>query len=83
MQVEIDVSNIRDNIDVGGLKQPVIGQRKFSQNIRLRQGEISLVGGLNQNQDTRVLSGTAGLAQVPILGRLFSGESVEKLAASC
>lgn len=78
MQVEIDVSNIRDNIDVGGLKQPVIGQRKFSQNIRLRQGEISLVGGLSQNQDTRVLSGTAGLAQIPILGRLFSGESVER-----
>lgn len=77
MQVEIDVSNIRDNIDVGGLKQPVIGQRKFSQTIRLKQGEISLVGGLNQNQNTRVLSGTAGLAQIPVLGRLFSGESVE------
>lgn len=78
MQVEIDVSNIRDNIDVGGLRQPIIGQRKFSQTIRLKQGEISLVGGLNQNQDTRVLSGTAGLAQIPILGRLFSGESVER-----
>lgn len=78
MQVEIDVSNIRDNIDVGGLKQPVIGQRKFSQTIRLKQGEISLVGGLNQNQNTRVLSGTAGLAQIPVLGRLFSGESVER-----
>lgn len=78
MKVELDVSNIRDNIDVGGLKQPVIGQRKFTEDVRLRQGEISLVGGLTQDQDTRTLSGTAGLAQVPILGRLFSGESLQK-----
>jgi len=78
MQVEIDVSNIRDNIDIGGLKQPVIGQRKFSQTIRLKQGEISLVGGLSQIQNTRVMSGTAGLAQIPVLGRLFSSESVER-----
>jgi general secretion pathway protein D len=78
LQVEIDVSNIRERIDVGGLSQPVIGQRKFTHNIRLRSGEVSLLGGLRQDQDTKSVSGTPGVGSIPILGRLFSGESVEK-----
>lgn len=78
LQVEIDISNVRDRIDVGGLSQPVIGQRKLTQSVRLRQGEVSVVGGLMVDQDTRSLSGTPGLANIPILGRLFSGEAIEK-----
>jgi general secretion pathway protein D len=78
MQVEIDISNVRDRIDVGGLSQPVIGQRKFTHFVRLRQGEVSLLGGLMQNQDTRSFSGTPGPGHVPVLRRLFGGESVER-----
>ena len=78
MKVEVDITNIRDRIDVGGLSQPVIGQRKFTQDIRLRTGEVSLLGGLTQDQDTRTISGTPGLANIPWLRRLFSGESIEK-----
>jgi len=78
LQVEIDVSNIRDQIDVGGLTQPVIGQRKLSHNVRLRQGEMSILGGLVQDQDTKTMSGIPGIGQVPILGRLFSSESIER-----
>jgi general secretion pathway protein D len=78
MQIEIDISNVRDRIDVGGLSQPVIGQRKFTHFVRLRQGEVSLLGGLMQNQDTRSIAGTPGAASVPILRRLFSSESIER-----
>ncbi len=78
LQVEIDISNVRDRIDVGGLSQPVIGQRKFTHFVRLRQGEVSLLGGLMQNQDTRSISGTPGPGNIPILRRLFSGENIEK-----
>ncbi|MBM3788179.1 MAG: hypothetical protein FJW30_27890, partial [Acidobacteria bacterium] len=78
MKVEVDITNIRDRIDVGGLSQPVIGQRKFTQDIRLRTGEVSLLGGLTQDQDTRSVSGTPGLANIPWVKRLFSGESTEK-----
>jgi len=78
LKVEVDITNIRDRIDVGGLSQPVIGQRKFTQDIRLRTGEVSLLGGLTQDQDTRSVSGTPGVANIPWLRRLFSGESIEK-----
>jgi general secretion pathway protein D len=78
MQVDIDISNVRDTIDVGGLKQPIIGQRKLSHAVRLREGEVSLLGGLMQDQDTKTQSGVPGLGQIPILRRLFSSENIEK-----
>jgi len=78
MQVDIDVSNVRDQIDIGGLKQPVIGQRKLSHNVRLRQGEVSVLGGLLQDQDTKNISGVPGLGNLPGLSRVFAGESIDR-----
>jgi len=78
LQVEVDISNVRDRIDVGGLSQPVIGQRKLTHTVRMRQGEISLLGGLMQDQDTRSVSGVPGLGNLPIIRRLFAGESIEQ-----
>lgn len=78
LQVEFEISTIRERIDVGGLQQPVIGQRKVSHVIRLKEGEVTMIGGLMQSIQTRSRSGVAGLANIPVLGRLFSGEGVEK-----
>ena len=41
LQVEFEISNIRERIDVGGLQQPVIGQRKVSHIIRVKEGEVT------------------------------------------
>lgn len=78
LQVEFEISTIRERIDVGGLQQPVIGQRKVSHVIRLKEGEVTMIGGLMQSIQTRTRSGVAGLANVPILGWFFSGEGTEK-----
>lgn len=78
LHVELDISQVRDRIDIGGISQPVVGQRKVIHDIRLREGEVSLLGGLVQTQETRAVSGIPGLASIPLLGRLFSSESVEK-----
>ncbi len=78
MHIEVDVSNVKDRIDVGGLSQPIIGQRKIITDIRLREGEVSLLGGLMQAQDTRSSSGVPGLGNVPILKWLFASDSRDK-----
>jgi general secretion pathway protein D len=78
LTVEIEISQVRDRIDVGGLSQPVIGQRKVSHNVRLRTGEVSVLGGLLQDQDTKNVSGVPGVGHVPVLKRLFTGESTER-----
>ncbi len=78
LHVELEISTVRDRIDIGGIAQPVIGQRKAILDLRLREGEVSLIGGLMQDQDTRSVSGVPGLSKIPGLGRLFSSESIER-----
>ncbi len=78
LHVEVEISNVRDRIDVGGLSQPVIGQRKLLHDVRLREGEVTLLGGLMQDQDTRSVTGIPVLGSLPVIGRLFSSESIER-----
>ncbi len=78
LKLSIVISSVLERIDVGGVQQPVIGNREVTHEVRLRAGEINLIGGLLSTDDSRSLSGTAGLANIPILGRLFSGETVTR-----
>ncbi len=78
MHIEIEVSNIRDQVDVGGLRQPVIGQRKVFEDVRLREGEVSVIGGLSSLNNTRTLGGVPGLASIPGFGLLFGSQGTDR-----
>jgi len=78
LHLELDISQVTGYRDVGGIQQPIISQRKIAQDIRTEDGEISLVGGLIQEQDSKVISGLPGLSQIPLLRRLFTDEKIEK-----
>lgn len=77
LQVEFEISNISQTIDVGGVSQPVIGQRKVNHIIRLREGEAALIGGLMQVTQTSTRSGWPGLMDIPLIGKLFSKSNTE------
>lgn len=78
MHVEVDISNVRERIEIGGIEQPVIGQRKVVFDVRLREGEANILGGLVQLQESRTVNGLPFISSVPILGRLFSTETLER-----
>ncbi|MBZ5624847.1 MAG: hypothetical protein LAQ69_40025 [Acidobacteriia bacterium] len=78
IHIDLDVSTIAGNVNLGGLDQPIIGQRKISQDIRMHQGEVGLLGGLINQQDTKSVTGIPGLSSIPFFGKLFSGESVDR-----
>jgi general secretion pathway protein D len=78
LHVEIDISKVTGLVDLGGIDQPIIGQRKVIHDIRMREGEINVLGGLTQQQNTRTVNGIPWLSSIPVLGRLFSSESVER-----
>lgn len=78
MHVEVDISNVRERIEIGGIEQPVIGQRKVVFDVRLREGEANILGGLVQTQESRTVSGLPFISSVPLLGRLFSTETLER-----
>jgi general secretion pathway protein D len=76
MQVELEISNITEKVDVGGLTQPVIGQRKVNHIIRVKDGEIALIGGLMQSTYTKTKGGVPFLMNIPLIGKFFTSESI-------
>jgi general secretion pathway protein D len=46
--------------------------------IRLRQGEVNLIGGIIQQTDSKSTSGIPGLGSIPFLGKLFNGDNIDK-----
>jgi len=77
LKIALDVSAVTSTTNIGGINQPVIGQRKIEHDIRLREGEVNLLGGILEDQTTKSLSGIPGLAQIPILKYLFSQSNTE------
>src|SRR5215831_12258140 len=71
LKMTMDVSAVTGQSNIGGISQPIIGQRKIEHEIRLKDGEANLLGGIMEDQQTKQLSGIPGLAQVPILKYLF------------
>jgi general secretion pathway protein D len=78
LKVMLDISNVTSTTNIGGINQPVIGQRKIEHEIRLKEGEVNLLGGILEHQDTKSLTGYPWLAQVPILKYLFSQNTTER-----
>jgi general secretion pathway protein D len=77
LKIALDISAVTSRVNIGGIDQPVIGQRKIEHEIRLRDGEVNLLGGILEDQQTKALSGIPGLAQIPILKYLFSQTNTE------
>src|SRR5438067_1300698 len=77
LKVSMDISSVTGQSNIGGISQPIIGQRKIEHEIRLKEGEVNLLGGMLEDRDTRSLSGIPGLSQVPILKYLFSQTNTE------
>jgi general secretion pathway protein D len=75
LKVAMDISAIDRYQDIGGISQPVIGQRKIEQEIRLREGEVNIMGGILENTQTKSLSGIPGLASIPLFKYLFAEET--------
>jgi len=71
LKISMDVSAVTGQQNIGGISQPIIGQRKIEHEIRLKDGEANLIGGIMEDQQTKQLSGIPGLAQIPILKYLF------------
>ena len=71
LKITMEISSVVGQSSIGGISQPIIGQKKIEHEIRLKDGESSLIGGILDDSQTKALSGIPGLAQIPILGYLF------------
>ncbi len=78
MKVVVEVSAVTGSVSIGGITQPIISQRKIEHDVRLKEGEVSVLGGLVERTDTKTLTGWPGFARIPFFRYFFSGEHVDK-----
>ena len=77
LKIAMDISSVTGTSNIGGISQPVIGQRKIEHEIRLKEGEVNVMGGMLEDSQTKSLSGIPGLSQIPILRYLFGQTNTE------
>lgn len=73
--LKVTLSNISGELN--GL--PTFGNRQISTTIRLKDGETNMLAGLIRDEERVAGSRIPGLAEVPILGRLFANNRKETL----
>ncbi len=77
LKIVIEVSSHSGDASIGGITQPIISQRKIDQEIRLKEGETNILGGLFERIDSRTVNGWPGLAKIPIIRRFFSDDNID------
>ncbi|HXM20026.1 MAG TPA: cohesin domain-containing protein [Terriglobales bacterium] len=77
LKITMDISSVTGTSNIGGISQPVIGQRKIEHEVRLKEGEVNLLGGMLEETQTKALTGIPGLAQIPILKYLFGQSTTD------
>ena len=77
LKLTMEVSSVSSHVSIGGIDQPVIGQRRVEHTIRLKDGEASLMGGMLEEDTLKSVSGYPFLSQVPLLKYLFSAQNTE------
>jgi general secretion pathway protein D len=77
MKVNVVVSSQTGSTNIGGINQPIISQRSIEHDIRLKDGEVNILGGLIEQTDTTTINGWPGFSSVPLFRHLFSSDNVE------
>src|SRR6266478_3805701 len=75
LKISMDISNVTGQSNIGGISQPIIGQRKIEHEIRLKEGEVNLLGGMMEDRQTQSLSGLPILATIPFLKYFFGSDT--------
>jgi general secretion pathway protein D len=75
LKLTMEISNVTGQSNIGGISQPIIGQRRIENEIRLKEGEVNILGGILEDSSQISINGFPILANIPILKYLFSQEN--------
>jgi general secretion pathway protein D len=74
LKIKVEVTSHSSDETISGVTEPIISQRTVDQVIRLREGEASILGGIQDNQETTSWTGVPGLSSIPVLKYLFGSK---------
>jgi general secretion pathway protein D len=74
LKVKIQVTAQSGSVTISGVTEPIISQRVVDQVIRLKEGEASIIGGIQNKQEQQNWNGIPGLSSIPILKYVFGSK---------
>ena len=75
LKMTLEISSLNGTETIGGITQPIIGQRRFEHETRLVDGEVNLLGGILEDTETQSMSGYPWVSKIPILKYLFAQDN--------
>lgn len=78
LKLALEISSVTGSSNIGGITQPIIGQRRIEHETRLTDGEVNLLGGILEDTETQSMSGYPWVSKIPILKYLFAQENRER-----
>jgi general secretion pathway protein D len=79
MKVGVEISSQTGTETISGVAEPIISQEKAEQMVRMKDGEVSILAGLVQDELLRSIGGWPGLGEVPGLKYMFSTQETERI----
>ena len=77
LKVVVEVSSVTGSVNIGGINQPIISQRKIEHDVRLKEGEVSVLGGLFERTQSKTITGWPGFDKIPFLRYFFTEENLQ------
>ncbi len=75
MTIEQTIENIVDNVTIDGNPQPVIGKREATSTVSVNDGQIVILGGLQENSIAKNRSYFPVIGRWPLIRNLFGTDS--------
>ena len=75
MHIKVEVSNLITFLTIASVQEPELGQQIDEADIRMKDGEVSILGGLSDKEYSLGNTGFPGLTNIPLLGYLFGTKS--------
>jgi general secretion pathway protein D len=76
LKLLVESSTRGPDVDIAGQNLPSFGSRKVETNLRLRDGESTLLAGLLREDERRIYSGFPGLMRLPVFRQLFTSNDI-------
>ena len=71
MHIRVELSNVANQVNIAGITEPEIAQQIDEAVIRMKDGEVSILGGLSDKEHTNAFAGLPGFTNIPLLNYLF------------
>jgi general secretion pathway protein D len=78
IKMQLEVSNILEQLNVGGTISYRLGTRNTATTLKLRDGETQVLAGLINDEERRAANKVPFLGNIPVLGRLFRTDNDQR-----